>query len=161
MLGDLRYAFRLMARNPGFTTLAILVLALGIGANTAIFSVVDAALFKPLSYRDPEKLVDILRVARPGTAEQVNYMGMIRDDLADWRAQKQIFEGIESYRWERLAVLTAPDRTESMRVCRISPGLVDFLGFKPKLGRGFTSEDAIIGNDHVILLGEGLWRPFK
>ena len=97
MLGDLRYAFRLMARNPGFTTLAVLMLGLGIGANTAIFSVVDAALFKPLPYRDPERLVDILRVSRPGTAEQVSSAGMMRESLADWRAQRQIFEGIESY----------------------------------------------------------------
>ena len=61
MLGDLRYAFRLMARNPGFTTLAILMLALWIGANTSIFSVVDAALFKPLPYREPERVKPALR----------------------------------------------------------------------------------------------------
>ena len=83
---------------------------------------------------------------------------MTREDLADWRAQRQIFEGIESYGLVRLAVLSEADRTESIRVGRISPGLVDFLGHKPKLGRGFTSEDAIIGNDHVVLLSEGLWR---
>src|SRR5438034_9692861 len=102
------------------------MIALEIGANTAIFSVVDAALFKPLPYRDPERLVDILSVSRPGTAEQAHISGMTRESLADWRAQRQIFEGIESYGSERLAVFTAADRTESIPVCRISPGLVDF-----------------------------------
>src|SRR5687768_15096414 len=98
MLTDLRYAVRQCRRNPGFAAVSVLTLALGIGANTAIFSVVDAALFKPLPFQDPYELVDIALVERRGQAEEALYMGALTwNQIAAFRSRPQVFAGIEPY----------------------------------------------------------------
>jgi predicted permease len=158
VIGDIRYAMRQLIREPGFAVVAILSLALGIGANTAIFSIVDAAIFRPLPYRDADRLVFLFNVEHRGTAYQSLYSGMTREDISDWRAQKQIFEEIESYGSNRSMALSTADRADTVIIGPLSPGMATFLGFKPMLGRGFTADDAVAGNDRVALLSDGEWR---
>ena len=102
---DMRHAFRSLCRNRGFATTAVLTLALGIGANTTVFSVVDAAWFRPLPYGDPNRLVTIAWVAARGSAEQVTFVGgESLQEMEDWRAQKQIFAAVEPYSMPRVSV---------------------------------------------------------
>lgn len=154
---DLRYAFRSLRRSSGFTATAVLTLALGIGANTTIFSVTDAAVFRSLPYRDPDQLVDILKVERRGTSEENLYSGMTREDVAEWRAQKEIFQGIEQYTYPSEMVSGLHAGEEPIRIGRFSPGMAELLGVSPKLGRGFRPEEGQPGNNLVVLLSEGFW----
>lgn len=155
---DARYGCRVLAKNPGMTFVVVVSLALGIGANSAIFSVVDAAVFRPLPYKDPDQLVDILQVERRGTAEQISYVGMTRDELADWRDQKQIFQGIEAYSTSFGTLFPGTPQAEDTVAERVSPGMLAFLGMRTILGRGFSPEEAKAGNDTVCLISEGLWN---
>ena len=156
ILQDLRHAVRGLLRNPGFTIVAVLTLALGIGANLAVFTVADAFLFRPLPYRDAERLVELAGVRNPGTPRQTIIHGMTRGDIDAWRAHSQIFEAIESYR-EGSAVV-GNDTPERIDVTQLSPGMLDFLQAKPALGRGFRQEETTPGTDGVVLIGEGLWK---
>jgi len=115
---DVRYTIRSLRRNPGFTAAAILTLALGIGANTTIFSVVDAAVFRPLPYRNPEQLVDILEARRRGTPEENLYVGMTRAELADWRLQKPVFQSIEAYKNAKRMTFGLAGQAQSVLVGR-------------------------------------------
>jgi putative ABC transport system permease protein len=154
---DLRYAFRSLRRNRGFAATAIVTLALGIGANTTIFSVVDAAMLRPLPYRDPSRLVSIVWVAARGSAEQVTYIGgQSLQEMEDWRAQKQIFSGIEPYSQPR-ARIGPTGVLEPNAVVFISTGMLDLLGVQPKLGRGFLPEEGRPGKDQIALLSYGYW----
>ncbi|MPY89504.1 MAG: FtsX-like permease family protein [Luteitalea sp.] len=158
VLNDLRYAVRQCRRNPGFAAVSVLTLALGIGANTAIFGIVDAVLFKPLPFRDPHKLVDIALVERRGQAEETFYMGSLTwDQIAAFRAQPQIFSGIEPYGRGREMARTDGDRTDALRVGRLSPGMLALLGLAPQLGRGFTVDDATTAAP-LVLVSDGYWR---
>ncbi len=157
LLQDLRYALRSLRRTPPFTVTTILTLTLGIGANTTIFSVVDAAVFRPLPYREPDQLVDILEVQRRGTSEMTSYGSMTREIAEDWRAQRQIFQGIERYEDPKEMVLGLSDPPEVVRVGTLSPGMLHLLGVGPMLGRGFLSEEDKPGKDAVALLSEGFW----
>ncbi|MBZ5497680.1 MAG: ABC transporter permease [Acidobacteriia bacterium] len=154
---DMRHAFRSLCRNRGFATTAVLTLALGIGANTTVFSVVDAAWFRPLPYGDPNRLVTIAWVAARGSAEQVTFVGgESLQEMEDWRAQKQIFAAVEPYSMPRVSVGPSglPD---PIAVVWISTGMLDLLGAKPKLGRGFLPEEGQAGRDQVALLSYGYW----
>ena len=157
MLTDLRYAVRQCRRNPGFAAVSVLTLALGIGANTAIFSVVDAALFKPLPFQDPDELVDIALVERRGQAEEAFYMGALTwDQIAAFRSRPQVFAGIEPYGRGRVMTRTDGDGALPLRVGRLSPRMLALLGLAPRLGRGLTSDDAASGAP-VALLSDGYW----
>ena len=154
---DLRYALRSLRRNRGFAAAAIVTLALGIGANTTVFSVVDAAMFRPLPYRDPTRLVSIVWVAARGSAEQVTYVGGASlQEIADWRAQKQIFAGVEPSSRPR-AKIGPTGLLEPTAIAYISTGMLDLLGVQPTLGRGFLPEEGRPGNDLVALLSHGYW----
>ena len=98
MLADVRSGIRVLLRNPGSTAIAVLTLALGVGANAAVFSIVDATLLKPLPFRDPSRLVEIAEILREGTPEEGIYHGLNRARVADWRTQTQLFEGVEAAR---------------------------------------------------------------
>jgi putative ABC transport system permease protein len=156
MLGDLRYAFRLLRNSPGFTAVAVLTLALGIGVNTAVFSVLDATLLKPLPFRDVDRLVDVLEVQRPGTAEMLTMSGMTRQRLADWRAQTHIFEAIETDRSARPARIG--DSEDTARIAQVSRGLFPLLGVQPAIGRGFSEDEAAQADQNVVILSDGFWR---
>ncbi len=156
---DVRYGVRILARSPGLTLAVIVSLALGIGANTAIFSVVDAAVFRPLPYRDPNQLVDIIQVEHRGTSEQVSFGGMmIRDELADWRSQRQIFEGIEAYSSFVGTLFPGTPQAEDFLVQRISPGMLGLLGMRTILGREFSADEYEVGSDTVCMIHESLWN---
>jgi predicted permease len=158
MLQDIRYAFRQVRRNPGFAIVAIVTLALGIGANTAIFSVVDAALLKPLPFDEPRQLFEIAVVERRGTAEQTFYMGALTwDQIFALRAQSQLFAGIESYRRAQPMARTDGAAGETPLVARISAGMLSLLGIKPVRGRSFTREETTTAAP-VALVSEGYWR---
>ena len=153
MLNDIRYAIRTLARTPGFTGIAVLTLALGIGANTAIFSVVNAVLLRPLPYHEPSRLVMVFGtdIKRGGTDDVISYPTYL-----DWKAQSRSFEGMEAWAGWTFN-LAAGDQPERVAALRITPGLFSVMGVQPALGRFFLPEEQQAGRNHVLLLSHDLW----
>jgi predicted permease len=151
---DLRYALRRLRREPGFAATAILTLALGISATTAIFSVVDTALFRPLPYKDADRLVDfdLTALTRSGKQVQIAVTARHAEDL---RAIKQVFEGVEAFSDSHpMALATGSD--QSPWVGAFTPALPGFLGVTPQLGRGFAPDD-VMARDRIII-SDAYWR---
>jgi putative ABC transport system permease protein len=153
---EIRHTLRSLARDPGFTALAVLTLALGIGANTAVFSVVDAVLIRPLPYRDAHRLVEFMSIQDPGTPRQRSFSGMTRGEVEVWRQQTQIFEAIETD-GSRQVVLDGNDPQRQI-AGELSAGMLDFLGVSLLFGRSFHPEESIGGTDSVVIIGEAIWR---
>jgi predicted permease len=152
---DIRYALRTLRKSPAFTGVAVFALALGIGANTAIFSVVNAVVLKPLPYRDPGRLallwgnVRRMKVERRGTSYP---------DFVDWRSQGKSFDGMAAYNPVGVT-LTGGDEPERVKCERVSAAYFPILGVNPILGRTFlASEDVVPMRDQVVILSEGLWK---
>ena len=145
---DLRYSLRTMLRNPGFTAVAALALALGIGANTAIFSVVNAVLLRPLPYAEDDRLAVILHAGQWPVAP---------GNFFDWRAQAKSFQGMGAAElWSaNLAGVTNP---EQLKAIRVTGDMFPLLGVAPILGRTFGPGEDEPGQDHVVVLGHGLWK---
>jgi predicted permease len=153
---DIGYGVRLLARAPGFTALAVLTLALGIGATTAIFSVVDAALLRPLPYPDPDRMV-IIRVQQPQRDGGVVGLGPSVPDMETWRQDGQVFSHLAIWHGDRPVVLDAAE-PERVEVMQISEEYLALHGVAPVLGREFGADDARPGADPVVLLGHAFWR---
>ncbi len=152
---DLRYGARLLRRSPGFSIVAILTLALGIGANTAIFSVVNALLLRPLPFHDPANLVRIWPTnTKTGL---VPYSITSYPDFLDWKNQSHSFEQVEGY-VPRTFNLTGGDQPQRVPGLRTSPGFLPLLGVAPILGRVFLPDEIQAGQDHLVLFSEGLWQ---
>jgi putative ABC transport system permease protein len=149
---DLRYALRMLAKSPGFTLVAILTLALGIGANTAIFSVVNAVLLRPLPYPESNRLVFLGE-----WSEQIPEMSISMANFNDWRNQNKVFESMVAYQNDNV-VLTGRGEPERLRLRRITAGFFPTLRVKPIVGRELTPEDDKVGAARVALLGEGFWE---
>jgi predicted permease len=155
---NLRYAFRVLGKQPLFTAIVVLTFALGIGANTAVFSVLNAVLLRPLPFHQPQNLValgeyDIREKADPGTeVDSISYL-----DYVDWRAQNQVFEQVAVYTNQGVSTLT--DGTEATHVQgeAVSADLFALLGIQPILGRAFLPREDEPGN-HVVILSHGLWQ---
>ena len=150
---DLRFALRQLLKNPGFTAVAMLTLALGIGANTAIFSVLKALVWDALPYRDPEQLVAIWAsdTRRPASKQPLSY-----PDFEDWRARSKTFAQMAAwYTWD----YTVTGGAEPLRVrgAVVSRELFELLGVPPQLGRGILTEDDKPGN-RIVILSHGLWE---
>jgi len=150
---DLRYALRVLRRQPVFTLIAIFTLALGIGANTAIFSVVNAVILRPLPYRDAGRLA-MLWTDDP--KHDVHEAGTSYPNFLDWRTQSQFFAEMAIFRNEPLA-LTGADETERVAGGLASASLFPLLGVKPLLGRAF-SPDEEARNERVVVLSYGFWQ---
>ncbi len=140
LVRDLRYAVRNLCRSPGFATLAVLIMALGIGANTAVFSVVNAVLLKPLSYRDPDRIVTLSNLSRSreaptGLSKQVSI-----PDVQDWQDQSSSFEAMAYYFSRETAVILS-STAEYARVTSVSPDFFRVFAVEPLVGRSFTAEE--------------------
>ena len=149
---DVRYAARLLRRAPAFTAIALLTLALGIGANTAIFSVLNAVLLRPLPYADPGRLVMIGESGSAGAVGNVGYTTFL-----DWRERSRAFEEMALVRsWT--PTLLANGQPERVNGLRVSANFFHMLGVAPALGRGFTAAEDTPAGWHVVLLSDGAWR---
>jgi putative ABC transport system permease protein len=156
LIQDLRYAMRTLAKNPGFTAVAVLTLALGIGANTAIFSVVNAVLLRPLPYPGPDHLVKVWgNFAGIGLPNNRNWISA--PEFKDLEAQNRSFSQIAALNLTsaNLNLGGAPQRIEGALV---SPSLFPMLGVQAVRGRTFSPDEAQAGHDRVVLLSDGLWK---
>ena len=158
MLGDLwqdlRYGLRVLLKNPGFTAVAVVALALGIGANSAIFSVVNTVLLRPLPYKEPDRLLMVW--------EDRTKRGYPRDtpaaaNFVDWRDQNQVFEGMAAVASQSFN-LTGDGEPERLDGRRVSASFFPLLGVEPLLGRAFLPEEDRPGGNGVVVLSHGLWQ---
>ena len=149
---DVRYGLRMLRRTPGFTAAALVTLALGIGANTAIFTVVDAVLLRPLPYPEPERLVTLGDRNPAGFASNVGFATVL-----DWRERSRSFEQLAMMRsW--IPTLVTNGEAERMPAVRVSWNYFEMMGIRPALGRGFTQDDDRPDHWRVLLLSDALWR---
>jgi predicted permease len=151
LLQDVRYAIRLLRRSPGFAATAVLTLAVSIGANAAIFSVVQGILIAPLPYPDPDRLVRLFEEA-PGTP----HFPMAPADFRDYRAELQVFDGIAAYLRADLQLGDA-QQPEQLRGMQVTSGFFRILGHPPALGREFEIAEEIEGNNDVAILSHSVW----
>lgn len=151
---DLRYGARTLLKTPGFTLVVVVTLALGIGLNTAVYSVVDAVLFRPLPFAKPDRLVEIWQ---QDSNRQSAYPGLRLEALREWREQTNLFEGVEAYS-QRTVTYTGGREPETLPAPAVSPGLFTMLGVNPRLGRLFQASEAEPGADHVALISDDFWK---
>src|SRR6185437_6953971 len=148
LLQDIRYAFRILRKSPGFTAVAVLTLALGIGANTAIFSVLDAVVLRPLPFAAPNRLVHL--TAKFALGDQA---GISPPDYADYRASNRTFEQLAVLNYEAsIANLTGQGKPEQVTNSIASWNLFDALGIRPLLGRSFVPADEQSEQPQVAIL---------
>ena len=155
LLQDIRYGIRTLAKNPGFTAVAVLTLALGIGANTAIFSVVENLLLRPLPYPRPDRLVEIANSYPP----QLPKVGLSPGDYADWRRQNASFSEMGTYaKITQGFNLTGEGEPQRVTAVYADDGLFPMLGVRPVMGRAFLPEEDQAGSALVVILGHRLWQ---
>jgi putative ABC transport system permease protein len=149
---DVLFGVRMLAKSPGFTAVALLALALGIGGNTAIFSVVYATLIEPLHYDDAHELVMVWPKPQP---DQRN--GASVGDFLEWRARSSVFKGIHAWS-DRFVSLATTGRPRRVEAGFVTPGWILNHGLRLRAGRDFLPEEGTPGNDHVVVLTDSLWR---
>ncbi|MGA3048775.1 MAG: ABC transporter permease [Terracidiphilus sp.] len=149
---DIRFALRQLRKNPGFAFTAIVVLTLGIGASVAIFAFVDAALIKPLPYKDPTRLVSVYETVPSCPLCNISYQNYL-----DWRRSDLPFSSLQAWTWESFLINT-PQGTELARGARVSDGFFRLLGVTPILGRDFYAREDAPGAPHTVLLRYGAWQ---
>jgi len=154
LLRDLRYALRTLVRNPGFTCVSILALALGIGANSAIFTVVNSVLLQPLRFQKPEQLIVVRERNLKGGFPQFS---VSPGNYLDFRDHNHAFSGMAAFGRQGLN-LSGGAEPERLQGARITPNFFDVLGRRPGLGRSFIEKEAQLGSHHVILISFGLWQ---
>jgi putative ABC transport system permease protein len=152
---DLRYAARLLRKQPGFTTVAVLTLALGIGANTAIFSLVNAAWLRALPFPDADRIT-VIWADSPARAQRLPVIPPANADVADWREGTQSFERIAAFS-PRSADLTDGGDPERLGAAGVTAGFFEALGVTPILGRTLTADEENHGGPPVALISHGLW----
>src|ERR1043166_781138 len=156
---NFRYAIRMLLKNPGFTVVAVLTLALGIGACTAMFSVVQAVLLRPLPFKQPDRLVWIENVGTGGLSARTTRV----DNFLDWREQNSSFEKLGAYyAFFDYVRFTLIDHGEPRRLrgVGISQDFLDILGIRPLLGRGFTDEECVWNGRKAALLSHAFWQQY-
>ncbi len=152
-LQDLHFGARMLRKNPGFSAIAVMTLALGIGANTAIFSVVNTVLVRPLPYRDPGKLVWVDEYW-----PRMNDNMVPNPDYTNWNLHNHHFEEMAAYDGGSQVNLTGAGEPERIESVSVTANLLHVLGVKPSLGRSFLTEEAQLGGRRVALLSYGLWK---
>src|ERR1700719_3362498 len=151
-LQDLRFGLRSLVKNRGFTALAVVTLTLGIGANTAVFSIVNALLLRPYPFHDLERLVLISRAGNSGSETRV-----AAADLMELQRDSNMFESVTAFQY-KLWNLTEAGETEGVVACAVLPNFFDVIGMRATLGRTFLSEEGTPGRDQVALINNGYWK---
>jgi putative ABC transport system permease protein len=152
LIQDLRYALRVLIKKPGFTAIAVLTLALGIGANSAIFSVVNAVLLRSLPYEDGDRLVWIW-----GTQPQLDKAPVAPANFLDIKQQNEVFDNVAAFRGQSGA-LTGQNEPERVRVAAVTADFFSLFKVTPLLGRVFNNQDELASNNQVIVLSHALWQ---
>lgn len=150
---DVRYALRGMRTRPGFTAVIIITLTLGIGVNTAMFSVVDAVLLQPFPYKDPEQIVLLW-----GSKKEDVRPGIAWPDLQDWRAQNRVFNDIAPFLSLGFEFDLGQNETDKTPAAFVGPGVFPLLGVQPVHGRGFLPEESTPGKEKVVVLSYAIWQ---
>ncbi len=152
LIEDLRYGLRMLRKNPGFTAVALLTLALGIGANTAVFSIVNGVLLNSLPFPDPDKLVALFE-SKPNFKEG----SIAYPNFLDWQKENRSFTSIAAYRPDSFS-LTGAGEPEQLRGKMVSADFFSILGVNPLIGRTFTAQEDQLGAGHVALVGSRFWQ---
>jgi predicted permease len=152
LLQDIAYGFRMLRKSPSFTAVAVVTLALGIGANTALFSVVNGVLLNPLSYPEPARLISVYFKTTQFQQSSVPYLNFL-----DWQKDNQTFESLATIRDDDFNLAEA-GASERLHGHMISAGLFSLLGVNPLAGREFRRDEDLVGASPVVLLGDGLWK---
>jgi len=150
---DFRYALRRVANNPGFTVLVVLILALGVGANTAMFSVVDATLIRPLPFLEPDRLLQVYE-----TESAAGHYPLTGQDYLDWRAQNRTFDDMAVYSYQRSLNASGAGEPERVSVVQTQANFFSVLGVKPLAGRAFLAGEDQDGKNRVAMLSYGYWQ---
>jgi putative ABC transport system permease protein len=157
LIQDFRYALRQLRKSPGFAAVAVITLALGIGFNTAIFSVVNAVLLRPLAFADASRLVRIWHVPPEKSFPGMTTFPVSAANYLDWERQTQVFDHMAIYSYHGFTV-TGGDKPEQLSAGAVSSGFFATLGVQPILGRVLSPEEDQPGRSHVVVLSYGLWQ---
>lgn len=154
---DLKFALRHLLKSPGFTSVAVLIMALGIGANTAIFSVVHAVLLEPLPFQDPERLVQLWHVPPQSSFPGMTQFAVSAANFLDWQKQNDVFSGMALYSHGGFE-LTGQGKPETIHAGKVTSGFFSVLGVQPILGRVFLPEEDQPGRDKELILSYKTWQ---
>jgi predicted permease len=157
MFQDLRYGIRILMKNPGFTLVAVVTLALGIGANTLIFSVVRAVLLRPLPYKDSSRIMQVWHVPPAGSFPGINFFNVSPANYLDWQRESSSFECMAAYGFRSFAS-SGWEQPEAINGAAVATDFFSVLRARPMLGRTFTPDEDRPGAGTVILLSNGFWR---
>ncbi len=153
LLQDLRYALRFLRKAPGFTAVAVLTLALGIGATSAIFTVVNQVILKPVPYPHPDRMVTMVQRVGPNMGWSISIPKYLL-----WRSQTRIFEDASAYSWGTPINLLGGGHPEQLQSARVSANCFAFFGYRVAMGRTFTAEEDVPGGPPVVVITHGLWQ---
>jgi len=155
LLQDIRYGVRTLRKSPGFALVAVLTLALGIGANTAIFSVINAVLLKPLPFKDPDRLVQLWETeSAPGN------FPLTGPDYLDWQEQNQTLESSALYTYQRAFNASGAGEAQPVAALSTQANFFTVLGVAPAMGRAFAPGEDQEGKNHVVVISNGCWKKF-
>jgi putative ABC transport system permease protein len=157
LVQDFRYSLRVLLKSPGFAAVAVIVLALGIGANTAIFSVVNAVLLRPLPYQDPGRLVQVWHVPPAKSFPGMTRFSVSAANYLDWREQNHAFEQLAIYNYA-IFNLSGKGQPESVTTGVVSPNFFSVLRTRPLFGRAVAPGEDQLGHANVVVLGHAFWR---
>jgi predicted permease len=154
---DVRFALRQLFKSPGFTAVAVITLALGIGANTAIFSVVNGVLLRPLAFKDPSRLVRVWHVPPPKSFPGMTLFSVSAANYRDWENQNHVFDSMAIMTGHSFT-MTGGEKPEQVDACSVSSGFFSTLGVPPMLGRVLSPDEDQVGHSHVVVLSHRMWR---
>ena len=156
MRDDIKYALRLIRCEPGFAAVVVLGLAIGIGANTAIFSVVNGVLLRPLPFFEPDRILTVAEVV-PKVSQLYPRLPANLSHFYEWRKRCSSFERLSAMQALSLN-LTGSEQPELLKAARVSANIFDLLGVRPQLGRTFLEDEDLEGRDHIVILADSLWK---